>query len=173
MSTEHFYRPGDVPYQEFSWKVAQKRGSQLLLRFYDGVLCKTQNERAEPVLILGVGTDRGFTYERGRELLQRCSVRLREPSDGAIIWSSNRPAVSPPINAVGNKALTSGSCGITPSHANSSRCEVALLTVTADLGKSQAPRPVRYHSYGRAKQQPAYLLSLDASRVPRCSAVKF
>ena len=94
-----------MPYHEFGWKVAQNvvhSCSCDSTTAFSGFKLKMA-AGAEPVLMLGVGTDRGFTYERGRELLQRCSVRLREPSDGAIIWSSNRPAVSPPINAVGNK----------------------------------------------------------------------
>ena len=82
-----------MPYEEFGWKVAQgvvHSCSCDSTTAFSGFKLKMA-AGAEPVLMLGVGTDLGFTYERGSELLERCSVRLREPSDGAIIWSSNRP----------------------------------------------------------------------------------
>ena len=69
-----------MPYHEFGWKVAQNvvhSCSCDSTTAFSGFKLKMSAAGAEPVLMLGVGTDRGFTYERGRELLQRCSVRLR------------------------------------------------------------------------------------------------
>ena len=78
-----------------------------------------------------------------------------------------------PLNVVSNKARKQQQLPYNAWTAHIFLAKWRCLHLRGTTQQSLSSSPVRYHLYGRAKQQPADLLSLDASLVPRCYAVKF
>ena len=150
--------------------------SQLLLRFLDGVLrLQTQTRPLlglllPPILILVFGW--GLTYDNGRELLQRCIVCLRavaDFADGLHKTTGGVALLSEQRRRTVKQAKGPPRCSVSAGHLLLAKWRFCYRRPY----KQPSSSPVRYHLYGRAKQQPACLLSLDASLVPRCYAVKF